>query len=94
MSCLDKVEGALLLEERLGILNAVGQQPAQIRIDIAKELGLPPSTLNSVVSKHAEIEGNAVPFGVKAKQALFKRMAFCALKIAASLCVPEACEYK
>ncbi|KAK8785448.1 hypothetical protein V5799_008190 [Amblyomma americanum] len=50
---------ALSLEEKLDVLNAVDRQPAQKRVDIAKDLGLPPSTLNSIVSKSAEIQGNA-----------------------------------
>ncbi|KAL1453534.1 hypothetical protein MTO96_043753 [Rhipicephalus appendiculatus] len=45
------------------------RQPAWKRVDIAKDLGLPLSTLNSIVSKRAEIEGNAALFGPKAKQA-------------------------
>uniref|UniRef100_A0A1E1X318 Putative tigger transposable element n=1 Tax=Amblyomma aureolatum TaxID=187763 RepID=A0A1E1X318_9ACAR len=60
---------ALSLQEKLDALNAVDRQPARKRIDIAKDLGLPPSTLNSIVSKRAEIEGNAALFGPKAKQA-------------------------
>nr|XP_054922997.1 tigger transposable element-derived protein 6-like [Dermacentor andersoni] len=60
---------ALSLEEKLDVLNAVDRQPARKRVDIAKDLGLPPSTLNSIVSKRAEIQGNAALFGPKAKQA-------------------------
>ncbi|KAL1415595.1 hypothetical protein MTO96_006717 [Rhipicephalus appendiculatus] len=60
---------ALSLEEKLNVLHAVDKQPARKRVDIAKDLGLPPSTLNSIVSKRAEIEGNAALFGPKAKQA-------------------------
>ncbi|KAH7947438.1 hypothetical protein HPB52_011951 [Rhipicephalus sanguineus] len=47
----------------------VDKQPTRKRVDIAKDLGPPPSTLNSIVSKRAEIKGNAAPFGPKAKQA-------------------------
>lgn len=39
------------------------------KVNIAKGLGLPPSALNSIVSKQAKIEGNATLFGGKAKQA-------------------------
>lgn len=60
---------ALSLKEKLDVLNAVDTQPARKRVDIAKDLGLPPSTLNSIVSKRAEIEGNAALFGPKAKRA-------------------------
>ncbi|KAH6930953.1 hypothetical protein HPB50_021067 [Hyalomma asiaticum] len=60
---------ALYLEEKLDVLNAVDKQPARKRVDIAKDLGLPPSTLNSIVSKRAQIEGNATLFGPKPKQA-------------------------
>ncbi|KAH7984511.1 hypothetical protein HPB52_022149 [Rhipicephalus sanguineus] len=59
----------LSFKEKLDVLNAVDTQPARKRVDIAKDLGLPPSTLNSIVSKRAEIEGNAALFGPKAKQA-------------------------
>ncbi|KAL1418186.1 hypothetical protein MTO96_026197 [Rhipicephalus appendiculatus] len=60
---------ALSLEEKLNVLHAVDKQPVRKRVDIAKDLGLPPSTLNSIVSKRAEIEENAALFGPKAKQA-------------------------
>nr|XP_050037916.1 tigger transposable element-derived protein 6-like [Dermacentor andersoni] len=60
---------ALSLEEKLDALNAVDRQPARKRVDIAKDLGLPPSTLNSIVSKRAEIQGNAALLGPKAKEA-------------------------
>lgn len=60
---------ALSLEEKLNVLDAVDKQPGRKRVEIAKELGLPPSTLNSIVSKRAEIKGNAALFGPKAKQA-------------------------
>ncbi|KAH7979250.1 hypothetical protein HPB49_008816 [Dermacentor silvarum] len=60
---------ALSLDEKLDSLNAIDKQPARKRVDIAKGLRLPLSTLNSIVSKWAEIEGNATLFGDKAKQA-------------------------
>lgn len=59
----------LSLEEKLDVLNAVDKQPARKRVDIAKDLELTPSTLNSIVSKPAEIERNAAVFGPEAKQA-------------------------
>jgi hypothetical protein len=34
------------LEERLGIIEEVGKTPSEKRTDVAKQLGLPPSTLN------------------------------------------------
>ncbi|KAL1437462.1 hypothetical protein MTO96_048850 [Rhipicephalus appendiculatus] len=60
---------ALSLEEKLDVLHAVDKQPARKKVDIAKDLGLPPSTLNGIIAKRAEIEGNVALFGPKAKQA-------------------------
>lgn len=56
----------LCLKEKLDVLRAVDAQTAQERADIAKELELPPSTLNSAIAKCADIERNAMLFGPKA----------------------------
>ncbi|KAH8033967.1 hypothetical protein HPB51_018436 [Rhipicephalus microplus] len=60
---------ALSLEKTLDVLKAIGKQAARKRMDVAKDVGKPPSTLNSIISKCTEIEGNAAFFSLKAKQA-------------------------
>lgn len=60
---------ALSLEDKLNALDAADKQRVRKIVDIAKELGLQPSTLNSTVSKCAERKRNAALFGPKAKQA-------------------------
>lgn len=60
---------ALSLQEKLDIIRVVKENPTRKRVDIAKELGLTPSTLNSIVAKRGEIEENARVFDVKCKQA-------------------------
>lgn len=57
------------LKEKLDVLHAVDEQPAHKKADIAKDLGLSPSTLNGIIMKRAEIEENVALFGRKAKQA-------------------------
>jgi hypothetical protein len=39
------------LEERLHIIEEVEKTPSEKRIDVAKQLGLPPSTLNRIIAK-------------------------------------------
>lgn len=60
---------SLSLQEKLNILRAVKENPTRKKVCIAKELGLTPSTLNSIVAKRIEIEENARTFDVKCKQA-------------------------
>lgn len=57
----------LSLKEKLDVLHTVDEQPAHKKADIAKDLGLSPSTLNSIIMKHAKIEENVALFGRKAK---------------------------
>ncbi|KAM7283587.1 tigger transposable element-derived protein 6-like [Ixodes scapularis] len=59
----------LTLREKLNILALVDRDPKRKRIDIAKDLGLPASTVNTVVSKRKQIEENALVFGAATKQA-------------------------
>ncbi|KAK8781737.1 hypothetical protein V5799_016922 [Amblyomma americanum] len=59
----------LSLKEKLNILAVVDANPKKKRIDIANDLGLPASTVNTIVSKRKEIEGNALVFGAGTKQA-------------------------
>ncbi|EEC14122.1 centromere protein B, putative [Ixodes scapularis] len=58
----------LNLREKLNILALVDRDPKR-KIDIAKDLGLPASTVNTVVSKRKQIEENALVFGAATKQA-------------------------
>ncbi|KAL1445234.1 hypothetical protein MTO96_045136 [Rhipicephalus appendiculatus] len=59
----------LSIKQKLNILAVVDRNPKRKRIDIANELGLPASTVNTVVSKRKEIETNALVFGGATKQA-------------------------
>ncbi|KAH7978870.1 hypothetical protein HPB49_007190 [Dermacentor silvarum] len=59
----------LSIKDKLNILAAADRNPKRKRIDIANELGLPASTVNTVVSKRKEIETNAMVFSGAAKQA-------------------------
>ncbi|KAH7975727.1 hypothetical protein HPB52_004647 [Rhipicephalus sanguineus] len=59
----------LSIKEKLNILAVVDGNPKRKRVDIANELGLPASTVNTVVSKRKEIETNALVFGGATKQA-------------------------
>jgi NADH:ubiquinone oxidoreductase subunit E len=43
------------LEEQLRIIQEVGKTPSEKRTDIAKQLGLPPSTLNRITTKKKKI---------------------------------------
>ncbi|KAH7980775.1 hypothetical protein HPB49_019131 [Dermacentor silvarum] len=59
----------LSIKDKPNILAAVDWNPKRKRIDIANELGLPASTVNTVVSKWKEIEKNAMVFSGATKQA-------------------------
>lgn len=56
------------LEERLRIIEEVEKNPTEKRIDIAKRLGLPPSTLNCIMAKKIEIRQQADKCGTAAKK--------------------------
>jgi hypothetical protein len=43
------------LEERLRIIEEVGENPSEKRTDVAKQLGLPPSTLNRIIAEKKKI---------------------------------------
>ncbi|KAH8022332.1 hypothetical protein HPB51_023385 [Rhipicephalus microplus] len=60
---------SLSLQEKLNILRVVKENPTRKKVCIAKELGLTPCNLNSIVAKRIEIEENARTFDVKCKQA-------------------------
>ena len=52
------------IAEKLNILKVVNESGNKKRVDIAKELGIAPSTLNSIVAKATEIEESSCIFGV------------------------------
>lgn len=56
------------LEERLRIIEEVDKNPSEKRVAIAKRLGLPPSTLNSIISKKKQIREQADKCGSFAKK--------------------------
>lgn len=56
-------------KEKLNILVVVGRDPKRKTIDIAKDLRLPASTVNAVMSKRKNVEGNALVFGAATEQA-------------------------
>ena len=56
------------LEERATIVKEVESNPTETRISIAKRLGLPVSTLNSIVKARHDIRENIAKCGVSAKK--------------------------
>lgn len=60
---------AFSLQEKLNILRAVEENPTRKRVCLAKELGLTPSTLNTIVARRSKIEENARNFAGGCKQA-------------------------
>jgi hypothetical protein len=56
------------LEERLRIIDEVEKIPLEKRIYVAKLLGLPPSTKNSIIAKKGEIREQADKCGTSAKK--------------------------
>jgi hypothetical protein len=67
------------LEERLHISEEVQKNPSEKRTDIAKQLGLPPSTLNASIAKRKEIRQHAYV-------SVDQELATCGV-----LCVEEMC---
>lgn len=60
---------SLSLREKLGILAAVDQDPGRKTMDVAKELGLPVTTVRSIIAKRGDVEVNAVVFNCERKGA-------------------------
>lgn len=60
---------ALSFKEKLDILREVDKDPKRKRADLAKELGLAPSTLCTIVGQRDQIMQNAQRFSVNAKEA-------------------------
>jgi hypothetical protein len=56
------------LEEWLHVIEEVEKNPSEKRIDVAKQLGLPPSTLNTIIAKKKEIREQADKYGTSAKK--------------------------
>lgn len=56
------------LNERLKVIEEVERNPNEKKVDVAKRLGLPPSTLNSIIAKKTEIRDQATKFGTSAKK--------------------------
>jgi hypothetical protein len=54
--------------ERLCIIEEVEKTPSEKRTDMAKQLGLPPSTLNSIIAKKREIREQVDKCGASAKK--------------------------
>ena len=54
----------ITVSDKLNVLKLVKESGNKKRVDIAKELGIAPSTLNSLVAKATEIEESAHVFGV------------------------------
>jgi hypothetical protein len=67
------------LEERLRIIEEVGKKPSKKRIDVAKQLGLPPSTLNRIIVKRKKTKEHAY-------MSVDQELATCDV-----LCVEEMC---
>ncbi|XP_072145362.1 tigger transposable element-derived protein 6-like [Dermacentor andersoni] len=59
---------ALSLKEKLYVLAKVDENPQKKRVDLARELCLPVSTLNTIVGKREEIQKNIQVFGAGVKQ--------------------------
>lgn len=60
---------ALSFKEKLEVLSKVDQDPKRKRSDLAKELGLAPSTLSTIVGQREQILKNAQRFSGNVKQA-------------------------
>ncbi|KAK8766588.1 hypothetical protein V5799_006630 [Amblyomma americanum] len=60
---------ALSFKEKLDVLKKVDENPKKKRVDLAKELGLAPSTLCTIVGQRDVILKNVQHFGVNVKQA-------------------------
>jgi hypothetical protein len=55
-------------EEHLRIIEEVEKHPSEKRTDVAKRLGLPPSTQNTIIAKKKEIRQQADKCGTSAKK--------------------------
>jgi hypothetical protein len=62
------------LRDQLRIIQDVGgKKPSEKRIDVTKQLGLPPSTLNMIIAKKKEIREQADKCGTSAKKRKTRR---------------------
>jgi hypothetical protein len=55
-------------EEQLRVIEEVEKTPSEKRTDVAQRLGLPPSTLNSIIAKKREIREQDDKCGSSAKR--------------------------
>jgi hypothetical protein len=62
------VKQVWISEERLHIIEEVEKTPSQKRTDVAKQLSLPPSTLNFIIAKKREIRDQAHKCGTSTKK--------------------------
>lgn len=69
LSAMSRKRTALSFKEKLEILNRVDSEPKRKRSDLAKELGLPPSTFCTIVGQRDTILKNVQHFSVNVKQA-------------------------
>ncbi|XP_049522088.1 tigger transposable element-derived protein 6-like isoform X1 [Dermacentor silvarum] len=60
---------ALSFKEKIEILKKVDENPKKKRVELAKELGIAPSTLCTIVGQRDVVMKNAQHFGVNVKQA-------------------------
>lgn len=65
---MSRKQKALTLKEKLDILSKVDENPRKKRVDLARELGLPVSTLNTIVGKQEEIQKKIQVFSAGVKQ--------------------------
>lgn len=69
ISAMSRKRKALSFKDKLEILKKVDEEPKKRRIDMAKELGLPLSTLSTIVGQRDQIMQNVQRFGVNSKEA-------------------------
>lgn len=65
---MSRKQKALTLKEKPDILSKVDENLQKKRVDLARELGLPVSTLNTIVSKREEIHKKIQVFSAGVKQ--------------------------
>lgn len=64
----ERKKTSISIAEKMRILSVVNENRHRKRVDIAKELGIAPSTLNSIVAKAKQIEESASVLGVSASK--------------------------
>lgn len=64
---MSRNQKALTLKEKLDILSKVDENPRKKCVDLAPKLGLPVSTLKTIIGKREEIQKNFQVFGIGVK---------------------------